>query len=280
MTTQFLYSLSKKGKHNCPNCGKKTFVLYVENETGNNMPDNFGRCDREQNCAYHAYPDDNKPIFIPKHEIQEIKTDYIDYQVFERMNFTYKNCNLLEFLLSKFDYSKVNQIFKDYFLSEIDTNTIFWQIDQLERIRSGKIMAYDLVTGKRKKDANGKAMINWVHKKPFNLKQCLFGLHLTLEDRRKTIAIVESEKTAIIMAICEPNFLWMACGSKSGFKLEYLAVLKFRKIIAFPDKGCFDDWNLVAENLNKLGFDITVVDFLENSDYEIGSDVADEYLKI
>ncbi|MFI0490057.1 DUF6371 domain-containing protein [Flavobacterium sp.] len=44
--------------------------------------------------------------------------------------------------------------------------------------------------------------INWLHnaiKVPdFSLCQCLFGLHRVNEDYQKTVAIVESEKTAIM----------------------------------------------------------------------------------
>ena len=52
--------------------------------------------------------------------------------------------------------------------------------------------------GKRLKSKDGKPLINWVHSAleipKFNLKQCLFGLHL-LNDNVKQVAIVESEKT-------------------------------------------------------------------------------------
>ena len=75
----------------------------------------------------------------------------------------------------------------------------------------------------------------------FNLKQCLFGLHL-LNDNVKQVAIVESEKTALIMSIEFPNYTWMSTGSLQGFKYEYLAPLKGTAIIAFPDKGGYDQW--------------------------------------
>ena len=51
------YSLEKGSKkHHCPDCNKKTFVLYIETETGNYLPEQYGRCDRESNCSYHLNP--------------------------------------------------------------------------------------------------------------------------------------------------------------------------------------------------------------------------------
>ena len=82
-------------------------------------------------------------------------------------------------------------------------------MDNTGNIRSGKIMAYDTTTGKRLKNKDGKPLINWVHSileiPKYNLKQCLFGLHL-LNENLKQVAIVESEKTALIMSIEFPNY--------------------------------------------------------------------------
>jgi hypothetical protein len=51
------YSLEKGSKkHRCPDCNKKTFVLYIDTETGNYLPEQYGRCDRESKCSYHLNP--------------------------------------------------------------------------------------------------------------------------------------------------------------------------------------------------------------------------------
>lgn len=51
------YSLEKGSKkHHCPNCNKKTFVLYIDTETDDYLPEQYGRCDRESNCSYHLNP--------------------------------------------------------------------------------------------------------------------------------------------------------------------------------------------------------------------------------
>ena len=162
--------------------------------------------------------------------------------------------------------------------NQFNSSTVFWQMDNTGNIRSGKIMNYDTSTGKRQKNKDGKPLIHWAHsvlKIPnYNLKQCLFGLHL-LNDNVKQVAIVESEKTALIMSIESPNYTWMSTGSLQGFKYEYLAPLKGTAIIAFPDKGGYAQWQKTADILNDKGFDIKVSQFLENKEYDDGWDLVD-----
>jgi Zn ribbon nucleic-acid-binding protein len=191
------------------------------------------------------------------------------------------------FLKSKFTPDEVATVKRKYFITGMDCvwqkwndTTVFWQIDNRERIRAAKVMQYDKYLGKRiKKPYNH---INWLHKvikePDFNLKQCLFGLHLINKDYQKYIAIVESEKTAVIMSIVLPDFIWLATGSKSNFKLELLEPLKKRKCIAYPDKSEFNKWNETANELNKKGFQIVVSDLMERTQLEDGSDLVDYYL--
>lgn len=57
MKTEHQYILEKGSrKYHCPNCHKKTFVLYVDTETGDYLPYEYGRCDRESKCSYHLNP--------------------------------------------------------------------------------------------------------------------------------------------------------------------------------------------------------------------------------
>lgn len=53
-------------KHICPNCGKLRFVRYIDTETGQYLPGEFGRCDRESNCNYHKKPPiETRCFFVP-----------------------------------------------------------------------------------------------------------------------------------------------------------------------------------------------------------------------
>ena len=69
-----------------------------------------------------------------------------------------------------------------------------------------------------------------------------------------------------------------SAGSKQGFKYENLKPIKQYKIIAFPDKSEYADWFKKATELNILGFDIIVNDWLENTNFEAGTDFADVLL--
>jgi hypothetical protein len=356
----FKYSLDKSSKkYVCPNCNKKTFVLYVDTETGNYLTTDFGRCDREQNCNYHKAPPKGKRAFlidfitlksisdkaykltdlngiisiIPKSQILEqsknncwitewfLKTSIINYLSSESKYFNTDeislinevktitppppikpsfhslelldkmyndNCiddNLTEFLKSKFSKDEVFNAMQNYFITGTNTfwnnATIFWQINHKEQIQGAKVMLYDRFTGKRIKEPYNH--INWLHKATkepnFKLCQCLFGLHRINEDYQKTIAIVESEKTAIVMSIFLPDFIWLATGSKGNFKFELLEPLKKRNIIAFPDKGEYNNWLNITTELNGFSFKIGVSDLIEQTDFENGFDLADYYFE-
>ncbi len=137
---------------------------------------------------------------------------------------------------------------------------------------------YNPITGSRQKKPY--VATNWIHslhcKKDFNLKQCFFGEHLLKEDLNAPVAIVESEKIAIIAQASMLEFLWLATGSLNEFKASKLEVLKNRKVVAFPDLGAYDYWHKKAAT---LGFPIQISDYLEkNSIIEQknkGLDIAD-----
>lgn len=51
------YKLDRSSKkHHCPECGKRRFVYYVDTETGDYLPEQYGRCDRESKCGYNLNP--------------------------------------------------------------------------------------------------------------------------------------------------------------------------------------------------------------------------------
>ena len=78
-------------------------------------------------------------------------------------------------------------------------------------------------------------------KQDWELTLCLFGEHLLNEYPDRKVALVESEKTAIICAAIMPRFIWLATGGKTqlGDKLE---VLRGREVVAFPDIDAYDTW--------------------------------------
>lgn len=282
---QYRYTLDKSSKKfTCPKCHKKTFVKYTETESGNYLED-FGRCDRESNCNYHITPKGEYKNTFEVVNIPKPEPSFHDYHLVNQSRRNYDQNNFVKFLKTIFSDFEVNQAIQKY---SIGTSkhwrgaTVFWQIDNLKNVRHGKILQYVPETGKRYKDVNGKALIHSVRAilqlKNFNLCQCLFGLQLINDSLRKTIAIVESEKTAVIMSLFKPEYIWLSTGGKGFLKYEMLTPIKQFKIVAFPDKGEYKDWLNKAIELNGFGFKIALNDWLENSNYENGTDLADVYI--
>ena len=148
-----------------------------------------------------------------------------------------------------------------------DGSVIFFQIDEEGRCRSGKVMKYDPVTGHRIRDGRSACRITWVHvlmkkqgllPEEWDLSQCLFGEHLLQRYPWKTVALVESEKTAVICAGLLPEYIWIATGGKNGLgnKLDCLA---YRKVVVYPDVDAYDYW---CEQLTGYP-DIIVSDLLQ-----------------
>jgi hypothetical protein len=157
-------------------------------------------------------------------------------------------------------------------------------LDADNNVRTGKVIHYkpDL---HRNKDVN----INWAHtalKLPdFNLTQCLFGLHL-LAGNNMPVAIVESEKSAVIGSIYHPRYVWLATGGKQNFRLieEAAGQLQGRKVILFPDLGATAGWEAKGMELqSKYKIDVYINDRLEqvatDHDREQGLDIADFLLR-
>ena len=280
--TQYKYQLDKSSKKfNCPKCGKKRFVQYIETETGNYAESQYGRCDRETSCGYSMYPNNNSILNYEYIAPEPLIPSYIEKEILQKTLTKYEINPLTTYLYRHYDEDKVNVTIDKYQVgtsNQFNNSTVFWQMDYTGNIRSGKIMAYDTSTGKRRKNKDGKPLLHWAHSileiPKYNLKQCLFGLHL-LNETTKQVAIVESEKTALIMSIEFPQYTWMSTGSLRGFKYEYLAPLKEKDIIAFPDKGGYVQWQKTAEILNEKGFEIEVSKLLENKNYEDGWDLVD-----
>lgn len=222
-----------------------------------------------------------------KEQPPEVVPSFHTMELFDNMycdNNLHSN-NLTEFLKIHFSEDEVFKATQNYLITGTNhfwgNSTAFWQIDDKEKIHACKIMLYDKHTGKRIKEPYNH--INWLHnatKEPnFKLCQCLFGLHRVNEDYQKTIAIVESEKTAIIMSVFIPDYIWIATGSKQNLKFDLLKPIKKRNIVLFPDKGEYFNWLNKATELNAIGFKIAVSELIEQTDFENGFDLADYYFK-
>ena len=69
--------------------------------------------------------------------------------------------------------------------------------------------------------------------------------------RGYTIALVESEKTALIMSILVPQTTWLATGGKQNFKHEMLWTICEQDVAVYPDADALDNWSRKMEELNR-----------------------------
>ena len=142
-------------------------------------------------------------------------------------------------------------------------------------------MRYNSQTGRRVKDLRNP--ITWVHAvmkiQPYHLQQCLFGEHLLSMESDKPVAVVESEKTAIVASGLIPGVVWVATGGKTSKLKEKLQAVAGRKVKLYPDLMAFEDWRKVAAGLPG----VTVSDILERRASEAeraaGLDLADYLLR-
>jgi hypothetical protein len=265
------YSLAKRGKSICPECKdrRKTFVLYINNNTGEPLHSTVGKCDRADNCGHHYTPkqyfQDNHisfdtvrnatPYRKPSPKPQPAPS-YIDADVFKKSLQGYEDNRLVQYLCGTVGEEAAKEAVQRYLIGTSkhwDGSTVFWQINGCGRVHAGKIMQYDSRTGKRVKEPVNK--ISWVHTvlklADFHLSQCLFGEHL-LKGNNKTVAIVESEKTAIIASCYLPDFIWLACGGCGNLSIKLCESLKGRNVVLFPDAGKYNEWNEKAKALSSI----------------------------
>jgi hypothetical protein len=285
---------SQSSRHRCPGCNKnKTFALYIDTETNEPVHERVGRCNREVECGYHYAPgqyfkdngleSDHAP-YVPPVPKPQPPTSYIDLEIFKKSLAAYGSNNLVKFFRTIFDENTVNRLLTKYFIgtsAHWPGATVFWQVDHESRIRTGKVMLYNPETGKRVKEPF--SHLTWSHKvlklENFNHKLCLFGEHLLKPDPAKAVAIVESEKTAMISSVYMPQYIWLAVGGLSQLTADRCSVLKGRSVMLYPDLNAYEKWKAKGD---EFGFKTSNV--LENKATEEekkqGLDIADYLLRV
>jgi hypothetical protein len=264
----------KKTRYSCPKCEeKRRFVRYIDKDTGNHLSEKVGRCDREDSCGYHYTPssffsDNPSLVTVTSPEcntdVTPVTVCYrpVQHLPFELMNKSIigaNKCNLYPFLEKLFTQATAVQLCKDFFIGRNkEGNTVFWQVDIEGNVRQAKVIEYNSRTGKRNKETGaffaGKRILDDTEA---NLQQCFFGEYQIRDDsnKLKTVAIVESEKTAAIASIYFPQFIWIATGGKYGCKWteqSVCKVLKGRNVILFPDLNAYSDWKRKGELLSAV----------------------------
>jgi len=172
--SNYKFTLEKGSKkHHCPDCNKKTFVRYIDTETGEHLPEQYGRCDRESKCSYNLNPyldgyaiaileQGNSSDFTNKWKpqrkkaIPQPKTDpvYFDFDTFKKTlePERYEKNTFIQNLLTKitfpFDAVEVTNVIQLYRLGTIASGyrsgaNTFPFIDLNDNVRTIQVKQFD-----------------------------------------------------------------------------------------------------------------------------------------
>lgn len=235
---QHRYILEKGSKkHFCPECNKRRFVRYIDTETGQLLPEQYGRCDRESNCGYFLNPyidgyskmvwqnekDDYSTNLKPCKTILKSKPKpksvYIPSEVLKQTLSRYEHNIFLQNLLNRvkypFEIADIEKVISLYYLGtvaegyrtgamtipfiDIKGNIRTIQVKQFDETNhtTGTDFLHSIIEKECKR--NNKALPSWLkdYMKQDKKVSCLFGEHLLSKYRSNPVALVEAPKTAI-----------------------------------------------------------------------------------
>jgi hypothetical protein len=264
----------KKNTYSCYSCGAHgDAIQFLMAKQGLSYPDSLRWLAKKYSIVI---PDDEKESWSDRlnaiieqakeaearrqSERQQPKTLYLPLETPKEMMTNTGSSNLVRWLYSlpwnDEQRGRLPKMIKNYAVGvSKDGLTVFWQIDEEARVHTGKMMRYK-PDGHRDKESNYN--FDWVHSKLFRQKvydeeeydyeTCLFGQHLLPFCPNAQINLVESEKTALIMAIYHGGMtqqLWLATGGLQFFDRKHIQVLidQDRDIVVYPDKDGLKAWS-------------------------------------
>ncbi len=286
-----------KSRFTCPSCGSRNTFARYQNENGEYLDQNVGRCNRESKCGYHYKPvqffadnpaakngrfkkgknrtaidydstDKNSIQTNTEAKLSPIKPDYIPFEQFKLTLGNYEQNAFVQFLQNLFPdcADEIQSVLEMYFIGTFQDYTCFPSIDRSRRVCRAKLIRFNTQTGKRLKGNYDTSSLpaKLKLKEDFQYKQIFFGEHLLSKFPDKPVAIVEAEKTAIIASLCFPKFIWIGSNSKTWLKVERLIQIGKRQIILYPDADAFELWQQIASDANKQGLKVEVSNLVEN----------------
>lgn len=216
---------------------------------------------------------------------------------------------LIYYCYSVFGVAATNRAFREYkvlITKRYRKNGLFGIVyvyyDHKGCIRQIKEMGYNGKTGRRLKEGDSCDVYNgrsrYYEQRPdtnkviqigkwlvegYESKPCFYGEHLLSIYPDKPVAIVESEKTAIICSISLPDYVWLATGGIYGCQWdspEVYSLLRNRTIVVFPDLNATSTWQIKADILKADGLDVSVYDLesmleVQDEDRKAGLDIGD-----
>lgn len=238
MIKEYRYTLEPGSKkHRCPECGKKTFVAYTDTRTGEYLPEQYGRCDREMKCGYHLNPypeyaqmikDQERgyntanwkptPAPRPKPAPPAVRV-HLPVEVLRATQCGYEQNSFIQNLLQNVAYPlpphEVAKVVGLYQIGTIQSGyragaAAFPFINGAKNIRAIQLKQFDTENHTTGTDfihsciradhrTAGTTPPDWIkaYDKQEKKVDCLFGEHLLDKYPANTVALVEAPKTAI-----------------------------------------------------------------------------------
>jgi len=226
---RYIYASHGQGlpKDECPSCGtKKSWVRYVDTKDNTLLPEQYGKCERVNNCGCSLNPyeagyrteedSSDKTPYTPDNRKETATQIFMNVATCEKEisdqssnfhTFCVQTLNIPYSHLAKWLVGTGYQGSTSFYFQSPDKN--FWNKKTLTYTKEGK----------RDKESS-----EYSCKQPSDPTQmykiCLYGWHLLSADKDRIVLIVESEKTAVIASYFHPEYDWMAAGSANGLTLE------------------------------------------------------------
>ncbi|MCH5222242.1 MAG: hypothetical protein J1F05_07985 [Muribaculaceae bacterium] len=284
------------GKDICPECEQRSFVPYIDNETGEILHPTCGRCDHEQSCGYHLTPSDyfkqnpeRRPTSVPCTTYIKPTPTIIDWgdvsewksrqSVEEAMR-----CDFAKAMCNVFDMEDVAQAISRYLVQSVNANTAYPCISIDGRVTDVMVLNYgeDLHRGNvcyhyYGKEQKEQLKVNYPN--GFRYSPCFFGEHLLTEQPDSNVAIVESQKSAVVCSIVFPSMVWLATCGCGNFKIDKCNVLRDRRVFVYADKGSESKWGVIVEEMKCKGYNIHHRPVMQDlPEYVVNTDIADVLL--
>jgi len=242
-------------KHICPACRKRRFVRYYNFNDKEYLPEEYGRCDRQDHCGYFLHPfEDMEQAHsaerksskdYKRHEPPKAVINPVDKAIVKATLTGYDSNVLVQYLIGLFGATEAMRlVFLFYVGTTKGGGTAFWQIDERLRPRTAQRIFYG-ANGKRLKPGGGEPFEKTQPKRLFTIEEgystCLFGLHQLWDAPADAlIALVESEKTAVIASGYLPFWqgrpvVWMASSGSEGLVRDKIEPLRGREVVLCPD---------------------------------------------
>jgi hypothetical protein len=297
----YKYSYTNKRRSKCPFCGKDGKYSACENNYTKELAGyEFGRCSSCQQYKlppdYYINSGDTCTVendYLGYFEADTININRLNQyneDLFNKYGHLPEN-SFIDAMCNMFGKDEVKRVFNLYNVGRfsIENSIVFPYLCNNTHCCTAKILFYEGLH--REKEIKKKIAPKFLHNLryndngikydyndyeeytdkngndiqeliPFKLKLCLFGHHLILNDLNKTICLVESEKTALIMSIILPEFIWVGAGGNTWIQYYKFLFFSGRKCLVFPDMSENDiTYKMWYDKLNQYGYDFEFIDY-------------------